>query len=163
MCGAFGSFAHQAYTACLRGQLSSNVRPHTQDPGVHMSSTTKFALRAGILCWAVLMGFSISEVDQGASFSFWAPPLVGGALALVGMRVGPPLFERISMSIPPMPEGEPTGHKTCLAGLFICSLGWLMAVFLHHRTGLAIGLVGANVFLVGFAIIFIARRSASKA
>ena len=28
MCGAFGTFAHQAYTACLRGQLSSNVRPH---------------------------------------------------------------------------------------------------------------------------------------
>ena len=26
MCGAFGTFAHQAYTACLRGQLSSNVR-----------------------------------------------------------------------------------------------------------------------------------------
>ncbi len=30
MCGAFGTFAHQAYTARLRGQLSSNVRPHTQ-------------------------------------------------------------------------------------------------------------------------------------
>jgi hypothetical protein len=27
VCGAFGTFAHQAYTACLRGQLSSNVRP----------------------------------------------------------------------------------------------------------------------------------------
>ena len=30
MCGAFGTFAHQAYTACLRGQLSSNVRPHNR-------------------------------------------------------------------------------------------------------------------------------------
>jgi hypothetical protein len=28
VCGACGTFAHQAYTACLRGQLSSNVRPH---------------------------------------------------------------------------------------------------------------------------------------
>jgi hypothetical protein len=28
VCGAFGTLAHQAYTACLRGQLSSNVRPH---------------------------------------------------------------------------------------------------------------------------------------
>jgi hypothetical protein len=28
VCGAFGTFAHQAYTACLRGQLSSNVRQH---------------------------------------------------------------------------------------------------------------------------------------
>ena len=28
MCGAFGTFAHQAYTARLRGQLSSNVRSH---------------------------------------------------------------------------------------------------------------------------------------
>jgi hypothetical protein len=27
VCGAFGTFAHQAYTARLRGQLSSNVRP----------------------------------------------------------------------------------------------------------------------------------------
>jgi hypothetical protein len=26
VCGAFGTFAHQAYTARLRGQLSSNVR-----------------------------------------------------------------------------------------------------------------------------------------
>ena len=32
MCGAFGTFAHQAYTACLRGQLSSNVRPHIAIP-----------------------------------------------------------------------------------------------------------------------------------
>jgi hypothetical protein len=30
VCGAFGTFAHQAYTARLRGQLSSNVRPHKQ-------------------------------------------------------------------------------------------------------------------------------------
>jgi hypothetical protein len=28
VCGAFGTFAHQAYTARLRGQLSSNVRQH---------------------------------------------------------------------------------------------------------------------------------------
>jgi hypothetical protein len=28
MCGAFGTFAHQAYTARHRGQLSSNVRRH---------------------------------------------------------------------------------------------------------------------------------------
>jgi hypothetical protein len=28
VCGAFGTFAHRAYTACLRGQLSSNVRRH---------------------------------------------------------------------------------------------------------------------------------------
>jgi hypothetical protein len=27
VCGAFGTFAHQAYAACLRSQLSSNVRP----------------------------------------------------------------------------------------------------------------------------------------
>ena len=25
MCGAFGTFAHQAYAACLRGPVSSNV------------------------------------------------------------------------------------------------------------------------------------------
>jgi hypothetical protein len=27
VCGAFGTFAHQAYAACLRGPVSSNVRP----------------------------------------------------------------------------------------------------------------------------------------
>jgi hypothetical protein len=31
VCGAFGTFAHQAYTARLRGQLSSNVRQHKKD------------------------------------------------------------------------------------------------------------------------------------
>ena len=31
MCGAFGTFAHQAYTARLRGQLSSNVRHHKEN------------------------------------------------------------------------------------------------------------------------------------
>ena len=30
MCGAFGTFAHQAYAARLRGQLSSNVRPRNR-------------------------------------------------------------------------------------------------------------------------------------
>ena len=33
MCGAFGTFAHQAYTARLRGQLSSNVRHHAKSGG----------------------------------------------------------------------------------------------------------------------------------
>ena len=28
MCGAFGTFAHQAYAACLRAPVSSNVRRH---------------------------------------------------------------------------------------------------------------------------------------
>jgi ribosomal protein S18 acetylase RimI-like enzyme len=27
VCGAFGTFAHQAYAACLRGPVNSNVRP----------------------------------------------------------------------------------------------------------------------------------------
>ena len=39
MCGAFGTFAHQAYTACLRGQLSSNVRPR------HSTHSACLALR----------------------------------------------------------------------------------------------------------------------
>ena len=30
MCGACGTVAHQPYTACLRGQLSSNVRHHEE-------------------------------------------------------------------------------------------------------------------------------------
>jgi hypothetical protein len=33
VCGAFATFAHQAYTACLRGQLSSNVRQHAKSGG----------------------------------------------------------------------------------------------------------------------------------
>ena len=28
MCGAFGTIAHQPYAACLRGPVTSNVRPH---------------------------------------------------------------------------------------------------------------------------------------
>jgi hypothetical protein len=38
VCGAFGTFAHQAYTACLRGQLSSNVRQHKKNRAEAMCS-----------------------------------------------------------------------------------------------------------------------------
>jgi hypothetical protein len=39
VCGAFGTFAHQAYTARLRGQLSSNVRQHKKPRSEAMCSS----------------------------------------------------------------------------------------------------------------------------
>jgi len=38
VCGAFGTFAHQAYTACLCGQLTSNVRQHKRTAVVYAAS-----------------------------------------------------------------------------------------------------------------------------
>jgi hypothetical protein len=47
VCGAFGTFAHQAYTACLRGQLSSNVRRHTRHTSDHfLPMNTKHGRRS---------------------------------------------------------------------------------------------------------------------
>ena len=53
MCGAFGTFAHQAYTARLRGQLSSNVRPHNERPLTFRSMNSfKTRIRKVLRCVA---------------------------------------------------------------------------------------------------------------
>ena len=46
MCGAFGTFAHQAYAARLRGRLNSNVRLHKQTSAVDTPKKPKPTLRA---------------------------------------------------------------------------------------------------------------------
>ena len=68
MCGAFGTFAHQAYTARLRGQLSSNVRRRSSRPcspsaipapvGVSRAATTRLRreMRAS-LCAVPVVSF----------------------------------------------------------------------------------------------------------
>ncbi len=52
MCGAFGTFAHQAYTACLHGQLSSNVRPRDslqQNAAQHSGNMNPLLLRTAVI------------------------------------------------------------------------------------------------------------------
>ena len=57
MCGAFGTFAHQAYAACLRGRLNSNVRPHNRSHSICTSLDKLFFLL--VLSAAVLAAFAI--------------------------------------------------------------------------------------------------------
>jgi len=75
VCGAFGTFAHQAYAARLRGQLNSNVRPHK--PAIFDIMKRRTALltatailptrhaSAGVMDWynGVKLGATLPEFD----------------------------------------------------------------------------------------------------
>jgi hypothetical protein len=128
-----------------------------------MHKLLRFGLKAVIVCWAGLIGLSISVVDSDGTTSFWGPPAFTIALALLAVRFGPALHERASLSLPPIPPAYTTGHRIALGGVFIASLGWLVAVFLHHRGGLALVAAGVGVCLVGMVTMLVAHRASREA
>ena len=70
MCSACGTVAHQPYTACLRGQLSSNVRQHKARPS---------QLKPKINQLVTLMPDSAINLSEklGTFNEHWSPRTVG--------------------------------------------------------------------------------------
>ena len=92
MCGAFGTFAHQAYAACRSGPVSSNVRLHKQMPSVLAASQAASAAVASApinVTAPASASAAVSAADLAAVLRPFTPDALANGLAtLIGALLG---------------------------------------------------------------------------
>jgi len=115
------------------------------------------------VCWAGLMGLSLPVAKPGIFDTPWAFPLTGIAIALVALWLGPRVHERVSLSLPPTQPGQMQGLKVMTCALFVASLGWLLAVFIHQTVGILVAGAGVLAGVVGMLMHLLRMLGSSEA
>ncbi|NRF67840.1 hypothetical protein HLB44_12675 [Aquincola sp. S2] len=127
-----------------------------------MKSSVRVALRVLFVVWTGLIGLSLPVARPELFERPIVPPVVGVTIGILALWIASLTYSRIANLLPPVQAQKLIGLKIMLGAFILASLGWLIAVFLHQRSGIVIAGLAVLVGFVGMAIHFLHQFSSEK-